>query len=63
MSQNTDYSIDMANGEHRALVLRAYFDLLAQGEDRDTARQRAPLLALRRWRDGEDYPGFYPRRW
>jgi hypothetical protein len=63
MPPRTDYRLDMQKGEHRALVLRAYLDLLSQGEETDAAQLRAPKLAMERWKSGADCPGFYARRW
>ena len=62
MSSKTDYAIDMRNGEHRALVLRTYLMLLAQGVKREIAEEKAPEIALERWRRELDFPGFYDRR-
>lgn len=63
MFKEVNYRLDMQKGEHRALVLRAFFDLVRDGEEPDAARLRAPVLAVRRWKEGDDWPGYYPRRW
>jgi hypothetical protein len=62
MSRKPDFVLDQRNGEHRALVLRAYFHLISEGEPEDAALLRAPKLAVEWWKSGADYPGFYPRR-
>lgn len=62
MLRKTEYRLDLRSGDHRALLLRAYFSLLAEGVEPEAARLGAPKLAMQRWRDGQDYPGFYPRR-
>jgi hypothetical protein len=62
MLRQTDYKLNMNNADHRALVLRAYFALIKQGEPMDSALIKAPHEAVARWKEGVDYPGFYPRR-
>jgi hypothetical protein len=62
MRRQTDHKLDMSNPDHRALVLRTYFRLVAKGEPPDSALIKAPHEAVERWREGIDCPGFYPRR-
>jgi hypothetical protein len=56
MRQRKIQSLDLERPSDRALVLRAYFQLLSEGLDEDEAKKGAVTRACENWKSGEDKP-------
>ena len=49
-------TLDLKRPRHRALVLRAYHQLLSEGLDEDEAKRLATKRAHENWANKEDKP-------